>query len=191
MNTKTNLLRAYAGECQARMRYEMAACIAKKQKLPVIEKMFTFTAAQEKEHAEIFYKHLQTMCKDETISTEVKYVIDTQEELEDILEKAAAYGYEEATATYPKFAAEAKEEGYLDVASSFLMLADIEKSHYERFLKYKQWIETKSLFTGEATQSWMCLNCGFIYEGSKAPEACPSCKHEQGFFIRQEEAPFG
>lgn len=191
MNTKTNLLRAYAGECQARMRYEIAAYIAKKQKLPVVEKMFKFTATREKEHAEIFYKHLQTMCKDETVATEVKYVIDTQEELVDILEKAAAYEYEEATAIYPKFAAEAKEEGYVDVASSFLMLADIEKLHYERFIKYKQWIETKKLFTGEATQSWMCLNCGFIYEGGKAPEACPSCKHEQGFFIRLEEAPFG
>lgn len=191
MNTKTNVLCAYAGECQARMRYEMAASIAKKQKLPIVEQMFKFTAKQEKEHAEIFYKHLQTICKEETISTEVKYLIDTQEELVYLLEKAATYEYEEATSIYPNFATEAKEEGYGDVASSFMMLADIEKSHYERFIKYKQWLETETLFTGEATQTWMCLNCGFIYEGSKAPEACPSCKHEQGYFIRLEEARFG
>lgn len=191
MNTKTNLVRAYAGKCQARMRYEIAANIAKKQKLPMVEQMLRFTAKQEKEHAEIFYKHLQTVCKEETISIEVKYLIETQEELVYLLEKAATYKYEEATSTYPSFAAEAKEEGYVDVASSFMMLADIEKSHHERFIKYKHWLETETLFTGEDTQSWTCLNCGFIYEGSKAPEACPSCKHEQGYYIRLADAPFG
>ncbi|MFV0395386.1 MAG: rubrerythrin [Coprobacillaceae bacterium] len=190
MNTKMNLLRAFAGECQARMRYEMAASVAKKQKLPIIEQLFTFTANQEKEHAEIFYNHLKTTFGEENISMEADYPVDIQDDLVYLLQKAAEHEEEEATTVYTQFGTEAKEEGYADVASSFMMIADIEKFHQERFLKYKQLLETGSLFTGNATQGWMCLNCGFIYEGNSAPEICPVCKHEQGYFIKLEEAPY-
>lgn len=190
MNTKTNLLRAFAGECQARMRYEMAASVAKKQNLPIIEQMFKFTADQEKEHAEIFYNHLKTIFKEENISMDANYPVDVQDDLVYLLEKAAEHENDEATTIYTNFGEEAKQEGYLPVASSFMMIADIEKFHHERFVKFKQLLETGTLFTGEPTQSWMCLNCGFIYEGASAPEVCPVCKHVQGYFIKLEEAPY-
>lgn len=185
-----NLLRAFAGECQARMRYEMAASVAKKQKLPILEQMFKFTANQEKEHAEIFYKHLKTIFKEENISIDAAYPVDVEDDLLYLLQKAAEHENEEATTIYTNFGTEAKEEGYPEVASSFMMIADIEKFHHERFMKYHQLLSSGTLFTGEPVQAWMCLNCGFIYEGSPAPEICPVCKHEQGYFIKLEEAPF-
>lgn len=191
MNTKINLLRAFAGECQARMRYEMAADIAKQQKLPIIQAIFKFTADQEKQHAEIFYDHLKTIFKEENITMdEAGYPVDVQNDLAYLLNQASIHEEEEATSIYKAFGEEAKKEGYLEVASSFFMIADIEQFHHERFKKYKELLESGTLFTGDATEKWMCLNCGFIYEGSVAPEKCPVCKEEQGYYIRLKEAPF-
>lgn len=189
--TKMNLLRAFAGECQARMRYEMAASVAKKQKLHILEGVFKFTANQEKEHAEIFYNHLKTIFKEENVTIDgAGYPVDVQDDLVYLLKQAALHEEEEATSIYTSFGQTAKEEGHLEVASSFFMIADIEKFHHERFKKYQQLLESGKLFSGENTERWMCLNCGFIYEGNVAPEICPVCKHVQGYFIKLTEAPF-
>lgn len=191
MNTKMNLLRAFAGECQARMRYEMAASTAKKQQLPIIQAVFKFTADQEKEHAEIFYNHLKNIFHEENINIDgAGYPVDIQDDLAYLLKQAATHEEEEATSIYTAFGEEAKKEGYLEVATSFFMIADIENFHHQRFKKYQQLLESGTLFTGENTERWMCLNCGFIYEGSVAPEKCPVCKHVQGYFIKLKEAPF-
>lgn len=191
MNTKMNLLRAFAGECQARMRYEMAASEAKKQKLPIIEAVFKFTANQEKEHAEIFYHHLKTIFQEENVTIDsAGYPVDVQTDLLYLLQQAAKHEQEEATSIYTSFGEEAKKEGYLEVASSFFMIGDIEQFHHQRFKKYQQLLQSGTLFSGETTERWMCLNCGFIYEGSEAPGICPVCKHVQGYFIKLSEAPF-
>lgn len=191
MNTKMNLLRAFAGECQARMRYEMAASTAKKQQLPIIQAIFKFTADQEKEHAEIFYNHLKTIFHEENINIDgAGYPVDVQDDLCYLLKQAALHEEEEATSIYTSFGEEAKKEGYLEVAASFFMIADIENFHHQRFKKYQQLLESGTLFTGENTECWMCLNCGFIYEGSVAPEICPVCKHVQGYYVKLKEAPF-
>lgn len=191
MNTKMNLLRAFAGECQARMRYEMAASTAKKQQLPIIQAVFKFTADQEKQHAEIFYNHLKNIFHEENITIDgAGYPVDIQDDLAYLLKQAATHEEEEATSIYTAFGEEAKKEGYLEVATSFFMIADIENFHHQRFKKYQQLLESGTLFTGENTERWMCLNCGFIYEGSVAPEKCPVCKHVQGYFIKLKEAPF-
>lgn len=191
MNTKMNLLRAFAGECQARMRYEMAADVAKKQKLPILEAVFKFTADQEKQHAEVFYNHLKNIFHEENVTMDqAGYPVDLQTDLVYLLNQAALHEEQEATSIYTTFGEEAKKEGYLEVASSFFMISDIEQFHHQRFKKYKDLLESGTLFTGETTEKWMCLNCGFIYEGSVAPEHCPVCKQVQGYYIRLKEAPF-
>lgn len=188
--TKENLLRAFAGESQARNRYEMAATVAKKQKLPVLQAVFQFTADQEKQHAIVFYDHLKQIFKEENISIDANYPVDIQDDLSYLLNQAANHEDEEATSIYQEFGQQAQKEGYSEVASSFFLIAEIEAFHRDRFKKYQEYHDTGKLFNGEQTQRWMCLNCGFIYEGATAPQKCPVCKQEQGFFIRLEEAPF-
>lgn len=191
MNTKQNLLRAYIGECQARARYEMAANVAKKEKLQVLEKVLNFTASQEEQHAIVFYDHLKTIFKEENINVEyANFPIDIQNDLGYLLKRATHNEQQEADDVYKEFSHEAKKEGYLEVATSFMMVSEIEKFHQQRFQKYLDLYTTGNLFTSTSTQKWMCLNCGFIYEGSTAPGKCPVCHHDQGYYIRLEDAPY-
>lgn len=189
-NTKENLLRAFAGESQARNRYEMAASLAKKQKLSVLHEVFQFTANQEREHAIIFYDHLKNIFKEENITIDANYPVDIQDDISYLLDKATKHEDEEATSIYQEFGNEAKKEGYGQIANSFFMIAEIEAFHRDRFKKYKEYYDMGKLYQDDnQTSQWMCLNCGFIYEGAKAPKVCPVCKHE-GYFIRLEESPF-
>lgn len=191
MNTKMNLMRAYIGECQARARYEMAAKVAKKQNLPILARVLKFTAKQEKQHAIVFYDHLKTIFKEENITIEnVDYPIDVENDLIYLLQQATNHEQDEADEIYKSFSTEAKKEGYLEVAASFMMISEIEKFHQERFQKYLDYYKSDTLFNSTSDQKWMCLNCGFIYEGAKAPSRCPVCHEEQGYFIRLEEAPY-
>lgn len=191
MNTKMNLMRAYVGECQARARYEMAAKVAKKQQLPVLEKVLKFTAKQEQQHAIVFYNHLKTIFKEENIVIEnVGYPIDTKNDLTYLLQQATQHEQDESDHIYKEFSDEARKEGYLEVAASFMMISEIEKFHQQRFQKYLDYYKCDTLFNSDARQQWMCLNCGFIYEGVTAPGKCPVCHVEQGYYIRLEEAPF-
>lgn len=188
--TKQNLLRAFAGECQARMRYEMAGQIAAKQQLPVIEKVFKFTANQEKEHAQIFYDLLKNIFKEENIDIDAGYPVDIHEDLAYLLQQAALHEEEEAISIYKSFGETAKKEGYPEVASAFFMISDIEHYHHNRFKKYHQYLTGGMLFADNSSIKWMCLNCGFIYEGNTPLQVCPVCKKEQGYFIRLDESPF-
>lgn len=187
--TKDNLMRAFAGESQARNRYTFAASLAKKEKLPVIEAVFTYTANQEKEHAEIFYKYLKELAG-ETIHVDGGYPVDIADDISKLLRMAQHNEYEEHDSVYKAFGEKAREEGFTQVANSFFMIAEIEKIHGDRFGRYAEWMEQDKLFQSEQKNSWICLNCGYIYEGASAPIKCPVCEHAQGYFIRLEQSPY-
>lgn len=180
--TAKNLMRAFAGESQARNRYTFAAGVAKKQDLPLIERLFLFTAGQEKEHAEIFYNHLKTL-SGQTIFIDGGYPVDIDADVGKLLQRAKHNEFEEYEDVYPAFAEVAQREGFADVARSFSMIAQIEKTHGERFLYYANQIEQGTLFSAQAEKEWLCLNCGHIHKGPKAPKQCPVCAHVQGYFI--------
>ncbi|WP_197066549.1 rubrerythrin [Beduini massiliensis] len=187
--TKDNLMRAFAGESQARNRYTFAAGIAVKQKQHMIADVFLFTANQEKEHAEIFYNHLQQLAG-ETIFIDGGYPIDLSDDVISLLKSAHHNEYEEYQDVYQNFSEIAKQEGFLKVAQDFKNIADIEKTHGDRFLEIAALLEKNQLYVSNVTCRWMCLNCGFIYEGTAVPERCPVCDHDQGYFIRIELAPY-
>ena len=187
--TKENLMRAFAGESQARNRYTFAASQAKKNGLYVISAVFAFTAAQEKEHAEIFYNHLKEVAG-ENIFIDGGYPVDISDDTTILLEKAQHNEYEEHDDVYKAFGEKAKQEGFLNVASSFLQIAEIEKIHGDRFGKYAELLRQGKLFVSDVEEEWMCLNCGFVFKGKSAPPSCPVCHHDRGYFIRFELAPY-
>lgn len=187
--TMKNLMRAFAGESQARNRYTFAAQTAKKEKLPVIEQVFLFTAGQEKEHAEIFYNQLKDLAG-ETIVIDGGYPVDQYDKTLDLLKAARHNEYEEYDPVYRAFGDIAKEEGFQRTAGIFHQIAEIEKTHGDRFQMFADYMEKNQLFVSEVETGWMCLNCGFIYRGTSAPAICPVCSHEQGYFIRAELAPY-
>lgn len=166
--TKDNLMRAFAGESQARNRYTLAAEQAREQKLPVIEAIFTYTANQEKEHAEIFYKHL-TQLSGESIHIDGSYPIDISENISELLRMAQHNEYEEADDVYKSFAEKAKEEGFYEAASSFLLISEIEKVHGDRFGRFAEYLEQNKLFVSDVKTGWFCTNCGYVFEGMQAP----------------------
>ena len=141
--TKLNLMRSFAGESQARNRYTIAASQAKKQNLHVIEAVFTYTANQEREHAEIFYNYLKGL-GGETIHIDGGYPVDISDNLSELL----------------------------------------------RFGRCAELMEKDMLFRASEKTRWICLNCGYIYEGEAAPQKCPVCVHDQGYFIRLDQSPY-
>lgn len=187
--TKENLMRAFAGECQARARYEFAAAQAKQNKLNVLEEVFHFTAQQEKEHAEIFYNFLAQF-SGENILVNASYPIDSKGNLEQMLRDSKHNEYEEYQVVYNNFAQIAKDEGFDKISSAFYMISEIEKYHGDRFEYYANLMAQNQLFSDPAEPQWMCLNCGHLHTGKETPNVCPVCSHAQGYFIRLAEAPF-
>lgn len=187
--TKENLMRAFAGESQARNRYTIAAGQAREQKQQVIEQVFLYTADQEKEHAEIFYKYLKEL-GGETIHIDGGYPVDISDDLAELLRMAQHNEYEEHDDVYKRFGDKAQEEGFSKIAASFHMIAEIEKYHGNRFGKFAEWLEQNRLHISDVKTGWICLNCGYIYEGTQVPEKCPVCDHDKGYFIRLELSPF-
>ena len=187
--TKDNLMRAFAGESQARNRYTFAASQAKKNGLQVISAIFAFTASQEKEHAEIFYQHLKEMAGN-TIFIDGGYPVDISDNVADLLDMAQHNEYEEHDPVYRSFGETARKEGFDQIASSFLQIAEIEKIHGDRFGRYARLLREGKLFVSDVEEEWMCLNCGFVFRGTKAPQICPVCRHDRGYFIRFELAPY-
>ncbi len=183
--TKKNLLRAFAGESQARNRYTFAASQARKQNLYVIEAVFNFTAGQEKEHAEVFYNFLSSEAG-ENIAIDGTYPIDISDSMISLLESAHHNEYEEYGDVYKRFAEVAENEGFREVAATFRNIAEIEKVHGDRFQKFAQLLKEDKLFVSDVKTKWMCLNCGFIFEGTNVPPACPVCRHDRGYFVRLE-----
>ena len=187
--TKDNLMRAFAGESQARNRYTIAASQAKQQKLYVIEEDLKFTADQEKEHAEIFYNHLKEMAG-ESICVDGSYPVDISQDMAQLLRYAQHNEYEEHDDAYKHFEETAKKEGFTQIAATFHMIGAVEKTHGDRLGYLAELLEKNQLFVSNVECSWMCLKCGHIHKGKEAPKTCPVCQHEQGYFIRLELAPY-
>ncbi len=187
--TKENLMKAFAGESQARNRYTFAGGEAIKQKQHVIGDIFFFTANQEKEHAMIFYNHLKQL-SGENIEIHGTYPIDNSTDLIELLKSAHHNEYEEYEHVYQEFARIARDEGFLKVATDFENIAEIEKTHGDRFMQVASMLENNELYVSNSSTRWVCMNCGFIYEGTSVPEKCPVCDHDQGYFIHLQMAPY-
>ena len=187
--TKENLLRAFAGESQARNRYTFAAYEAHQQKVYVVEKLFKFTADQEREHAEVFYNQLKEVAG-ENIEIDGSYPVDLSKNLAELLRMAQHNEYEEHDDVYQNFANTAKEEGFPKAANSFSLIAGVEKMHGDRFGAFAKLLEDGELFVSKIETKWICLKCGYVIESKSAPQTCTSCGHEQGWFVRLELAPF-
>lgn len=187
--TCKNLMRAFAGESQARNRYIFAAKQAEERGLHVIKLIFAFTASQEESHAKVFYDHLAEM-SGENILIDAGYPVNISDSLESLLESAAHNEYEEHDSIYKAFADKALEEGFSVIASTFLKIAGIEKIHGDRFARFLNDLKSGKLFISDVEEEWMCLNCGFVFKGKTAPKSCPTCYQEQGFFIRMTLAPY-
>lgn len=165
--TEQNLMKAFAGECQARTKYTYFASKAKKEGYEQIASIFEETASNEKEHAKIWYKELH--------GGEIPTTVDN-------LEDAANGENYEWTDMYDEFARVAEEEGFKSIAAKFKMVAEIEKHHEERYRKLLKNINDAVVFSREGECIWICRNCGHIVVGKKAPGVCPVCNHPQSFF---------
>lgn len=176
--TEKNLLKAFAGESQARNRYTYFAGAAKKEGLMQISDIFEETANQEKEHAKRFFSFLEGGVVEITASFPAGIIGTTAQNL-----KAAAGGeHEEWTELYPAFAAKAKEEGFPAVAFVFEKICIAEKQHEKRYLDLLKNIENGTVFKKADKIVWRCRNCGYLHEGIEAPQACPACAHPQAYF---------
>ena len=187
--TKKNLMRAFAGESQARNRYEFAASVAKKEGYSILQDLFNYTANQEKAHAWEFMKRLKEFTGQE-IDITASYPAEVETSTLVLLKSAAKHESAEGNEIYTEFSKIAKEEGFDAIATLFEEIASVERVHSERFNKYAQELENGTLFKRNESIKWMCTNCGFIYEGTEAPQACPVCAHPQGYFIPFENSNF-
>ena len=187
--TLKNLMRAFAGESQARNRYTFAASLCRSQELYALSEVFSFTAGQEKEHAELFYNFMKEAAG-ETIHIDGGYPVDITNDVCDLLRRAAHNEFEESEPVYPAFAKTAEDEGFHEIAHAFREIASIEAAHGRRFEAFAKAMEEGRLFTAESKRPWMCLNCGYILEVAQAPQNCPVCRHPQGYFIPVELAPW-
>lgn len=184
--TKDNLMKAFAGESQARNRYTIAAEEARKQGFYAIGYVFDFTAEQERAHAERFYELLKSM-SGETIEITAGFPVDRQDTIIELLKSARHNEFQEADDVYIKFGNVAKEEGFFEVASTFLQITEIEKLHGGRFGKLAKLLEESNYFESEENGIWMCLNCGNIHTGKKVPKNCPVCRYDKGYYIPVKE----
>ncbi len=176
--TEKNLLSAFAGESQARNRYTYFASQARKEGYEQIATIFIETADNEKEHAKRLFKFLEGGEVEIRASYPAGVIGSTEENL-----KAAASGENyEHTKMYPGFARIAEEEGFSEVAAVFRAIAVAEKQHEKRFLSFLDNIEKDRVFKREKIMRWKCRNCGYVYEGTEAPEKCPACAHPRAYF---------
>ena len=165
--TEKNLQEAFAGESQARNKYTYFASKAKKEGYVQIANIFEETAANEKEHAKMWFKYLEGGAVKSTAEN---------------LEAAATGEHEEWTDMYPRMAKEAREEGFNEIAAKFELVAEIEKHHEERYRKLLKNVQDKLVFSRDGDCIWQCANCGHICVGKEAPKVCPACAHPQSYF---------
>lgn len=187
--TKINLMKAFAGESQARNRYYFAAEEALKQKHQALYKIFIFTAEQEKAHAEVFYNHLKEF-NNQTIQIESGFPVNISCSLLELLEAAVHNETEEYEDVYKNFGDIATQEGFAQIAFSFYKIAEIENEHAKRFKMFYDLLAQDKLYSSDSEEEWMCLNCGHIHKGKSLPEKCPVCSHDKGFFIKRTLAPY-
>lgn len=181
--TEQNLLKAFAGESQARTRYTFFASVAKKEGYEQIAGVFLETAEQEKEHAKRFFKFLEGGDLTITSSYPAGKIGTTAENL-----LAAAMGEkEEWDVLYPDFAKVAEEEGFPEVAAAFKMISTVESEHEKRYLKLLSRITDGDFFVRDNELWWQCRNCGYVCKAKQAPKICPACQHPQAFFEPKKE----
>jgi rubrerythrin len=176
--TEQNLLKSFAGESQARNRYTYFASQAKKEGYVLVSQIFAETADQEKEHAKRFFKFLEGGKLEITASYPAGKIGTTEENLKE----AAAGEHEEWTDLYPGFARIAEEEGFPQIAAAWKAVSVAEKRHEERYNNLLKKLQDESFFKQDKPVVWRCLNCGYIFEGEKAPAKCPACDHPQSYF---------
>ncbi|MFC1953291.1 rubrerythrin [Chloroflexota bacterium] len=176
--TEKNLLTAFAGESQARNRYTFFASRARKEGYEQISNIFTETAGNEKEHAEIFFSSLDGGDVEITAAYPAGVIGTTEANL-----KSAADGERlEWTEIYAHFEKVARDEGFEEIAVSFKEIAEVEEFHEGRYRKLAENITNGEVFKKKAVVKWHCTNCGYIHEGTEAPEECPACKHSQSYY---------
>lgn len=175
--THQNLVNSFAGECQARMRYTYFASVAKKEGYEQISAIFTETADNEKEHAELFYKHLSPG----KYNVNAAYPFQLSTTVEN-LKSAAGGEHEEWTELYLNAEKIADEEGFHEVANTFRQVLEVEKHHEARYLALIKNIEEYKVFKKDGEVMWKCRNCGRTLKASEAPSLCPTCHHPQAYF---------
>ena len=176
--TEQNLLKAFAGESQARNRYTYFASTARKEGYQQIANIFQETADNEKEHAKVYFQHLEGGAVEITATYPAGQIKDTRANLQ-----AAAEGEkEEWTVLYPSFGKTAREEGFPEVARSFGQVAKVEAFHEARYRKLAANLDNGEVFKRTVRVKWHCTNCGYVFEGEQPPKECPACRHPQAFF---------
>lgn len=176
--TEKNLLTSFAGEAQARNRYTFFASAARKEGYEQIANIFTETAGNEKEHAEIFFKYLKGGDVEITASYPAGVIGKTLDNL-----KAAADGEKmEWSQIYKDMEATARKEGFTDIATSYKEISEVEEAHEKRYRKLAKNVEKNEVFKKSKVVRWKCTNCGYIHEGTEAPDVCPACKHAQAYY---------
>ncbi len=179
--TEKNLLKAFAGESQAKNRYTFFAKQAKKDGFEQIAELFMLTAMQEEQHAKIFFRFLEGGPVEITATYPAGMISTTADNL-----IAAANGEnEEWTELYPEFARIAEEEGFPKVAMAFKLISKIEAEHEARYLKLLRNVEENHVFESEEAEEWVCRKCGYVHKGKKALENCPACDHPKSYFERK------
>ena len=176
--TEKNLLKAFAGESQARTRYAYFASVAKKEGYEQISAIFLDTSDNEKEHAKVFFKYLEGGEVEINASYPAGKIGTTTENL-----LAAAEGEKmEWGNLYPQFEKIARKEGFKEIAESFKEIGEVEKQHEKRYRKLLDNVKKGKVFKKDKVVRWRCRNCGHIHEGPEAPKMCPACKHAQAFY---------
>ena len=189
--TMHNLMRAFAGESQAKNRYAFAQKAMTAQKQFVLADLFRWTADQEEQHAKIFYSHLKQGGVQQ-VEIQAAFPVD-KDSCDTVceLESAAQHEFAENGDIYPSFAQTARDEGFSQIAQDFDNIAGIEKTHGERFTRFAQLAKQDRLYSSDESTKWVCTNCGYIYEGTQVPQSCPVCHGEQGNYIRLDMADWG
>lgn len=181
--TEKNLLKAFAGESQALNRYNFFAKIAKKEGYEQIAQIFQITAAQEEQHAKLFFKLLEGGMVEITASYPAGTLGTTVSNL-----SAAANGEnEEWTELYPAFAETAEKEGFPEIATAFLNVSNVETEHEKRYRRLLERLQNNTVFERSEEIEWQCRNCGHVHKGKKAPDTCPTCKHPLAYFEQKAE----
>ncbi len=176
--TEKNLLKAFAGESQARNRYTYFTGVARKAGFEQIANIFTETAENEKEHAKIFFTYLEGGDVEITAAYPAGKIGETKANLE-----AAAAGEKlEWSDLYPSFEKTARAEGFPEIAASFKEIAEVEEFHEKRYRKLAANVQAGEVFKKPTSVKWHCTNCGYIHEGPEAPLVCPACKHPQAYY---------
>jgi len=177
--TEKNLLKSFAGESQARNRYDFAAKVAAKEGYEKVRLIFEETALQEQMHAKRFFSYLES---GEALEITAMYPAGKLGTTLENLKEAAMGEHEEHTELYPEFAKVAQSEGFSEISMLWKNVAVAEKHHEERFNALLQQVESGSMFKSPSKVVWRCLKCGFVVESNEPPAKCPACQHPQSWY---------